>query len=199
MIDVHVLHLDDEVLRLNDFSLPYVNVYHMPGIVGNVLQARINAFRVGTAPYVSYMDPDDKVVPEAFGECLNTLEANPKLAGVYTNSEVIKENGRSTLLYQKHNWSKEWHLSRSVPVHPLLVMRRSILMPILNQIEKITWTHKFRSLSDQIICAHVASVSDFQYINTVGYIWYKFESGNHKKTTGEDNLQLSALKRKLLA
>lgn len=199
MIDVHVLHLDNEVNRLNEFSLPNVNVYHVNGIVGNTMQARINAFRIGTAPYVSYLDPDDHVVPEAFNECLDVLNANSKLAGVYTNSEVIKDNGKKALLYQPHQWSREWHLSRSVPVHPLLIMRRSILMPMLNHIETINWQYKFKSLSDQIICSHVASVADFQYINTVGYIWFKHENGNHKKTSGEDNRQLSALKRKLLA
>lgn len=89
MIDVHVLTLPNDrqdwfkqcMMSLKDEP---VNVHILDGVVGNIGQARVNGFTQGDAKFVSYVDPDDYVLPGGFAAGIQALEENPSIPCAYT-------------------------------------------------------------------------------------------------------------------
>lgn len=188
-IDVHLLHMPNGIEIVGDISSPHIVVRHKEGIVGNTLNARLNAFALGSEPYISFVDPDDEVNVDAFKICLDELEANPELGGVYTNSTIIHHNPN---IYDRphfldHVWSKEYHMSRMNPIHQLTVMRRSVYEQIIEQmLQDITpFRHLLLSYSEQIMYAYIASVAPWKFINVNGYNWYKRVGTNHSNASIE--------------
>ena len=171
------MHMPNEINILNVNSIAstgLVNIWHTNGIAGNPLQARVNAFRIGTAPYVSFADPDDLVEPTAFQQCLDYLEGASSLDAVYTNSiifDVKRKEARP--FFKNHFWNWRWHRATQIPVHQLVVIKRSALMPIL----KLYDGKVQRSRAEQLFYDHF----EWKFLPTIGYYWYKRPTGNHTK------------------
>src|SRR6187549_3566859 len=54
-----------------------VRVITVPGVPGHIGQAMVNGIKVGDAPYVAWVDDDDKVLPNAFSCLKSALEGGP--------------------------------------------------------------------------------------------------------------------------
>ena len=77
-----------------------VHVHVVDGVPGHVGKARERGYACGSAPFVTYVDDDDEVLPEGFA--MLPLERNP--AAVFT-AEVI-DNGRGRwVARRRHNLS----------------------------------------------------------------------------------------------
>lgn len=186
-VDVHVLHLPDEISIIGKVEHPLITVHHLDGIPDLLYQARINGFLQGNLPYVSFVDPDDQVNLTAFEDCVNELVINPHLGGVYTNSIVIHElpDVPERKMFPSHEWSLGWHSTRHPPIHSLIVFRRSVIEEAIINTKRILkeQKHVFESVPEleYLIFACVAKIAPFKFLDIVGYKWYNRLNGAHKQ------------------
>lgn len=136
-VDVHVLHMPYEKPSwrekcLNQLAAEPVNVHHLDGIAGDIRAARNAAFRVGTAEYVSFVDLDDEITPGIFQHCIDILDQNPDVCGVYTMSHIIDEN--DNVVGFTHAFRPFLQESRCdfLEIHQLVVMRREKVIQMLD-------------------------------------------------------------------
>lgn len=111
MLDIHVLTLDstprDWVERrratiaaaIAAAGFP-VTVREIPGYVGHIGKGRVTGFALGDAPYVSYVDDDDYLEPNAFA-CLAPAMAQDADA-IFTGEQVL-HGGKITRRNERHN------------------------------------------------------------------------------------------------
>lgn len=95
--------------------------------VGVALAAKM-AYDNSNGDYIAHLDADDLLAPEALAECAECLDMLTDVAMIYTNHDVIQEDGsnprlglRCTMHYSPEN------LLRCFMVFHLRVLRRSAL------------------------------------------------------------------------
>ena len=180
-VDVHVLHMPAENKIWADIcneSLANepINIHHLPGIYGQLREARYRGFNQGTAEYVSFVDPDDYVEPGIFQQCIDVLDANPTICGVYTLSSILHENGTVTI----HHPYREYGAfvePRPLEIHQLTVMRRDSVMRAystnFDQIPQLTGDMQW-------IYWTMAAKAPWIAIPTIGYNWRSHQYNNNK-------------------
>lgn len=135
-IDVHVLHCHEppEWIAgcLDSLHDEPVTVYLRKGIKGKVGLARARAFACGHAPYVAFVDGDDEVMPGAFDAALEVLESRPEVVSTYCDIQLLGHP--DGVGYIKAPWDPAAQLQRMAEVHHLHVMRRSAVMPLLDEL-----------------------------------------------------------------
>lgn len=145
MLDVHVLMLDsvsEEYHRQCRESLDVavakagfpVHVHYVPGILGHLGIARWRGYTQGSAPYVTHVDDDDYVDPQAFAKLRPFLE---KGAAAVSTGEALVSDGRvlSRMPHSRHH---------------LMVYSRDVL-----------WRYPFYHLAyhpDQLLTHYIESV-----------------------------------------
>lgn len=188
-IDVHVLHLPDEredwAIECNQsLHNEPINVHHLPGIKGDLRQGRYTGYQQGSAPYVSFVDPDDIVYPGTFQKCLGVLEQNPECCGVYTLSNIDYEDGRVVLNHPFREWSPLVQFNNILEVHQIVVMRRDLILKC--------YENKFHDMPltayhDIYTYMHLAMHNPWIAIDYIGYMWRKRNTGCHF-TEGKNGL-----------
>lgn len=168
MIDVHILHLPHERREWRaacDDSLagePDIAIHHLDGIPGDYFASRRMGFSVGRQPFVSYVDPDDVILPGAFGDCLTFLRTNPLHSAVYTRSYKINL-GEVAM--------EELETRRP---HQLIVARREYVQASLPF-----------ARSDADLWERVAALGPIHRLDTFGYVWRDHADGHHRVGNGE--------------
>lgn len=185
LIDVHILHLPDENQhwwKLCQESLQNhpINIFNCDGIPNNSPEARRLGYQHGTAPYVSFIDPDDIVLPGTFQKCLDVLEENPDICGVYTLSDTIDEDGNLIDVHFSHpfrEWSVEIMDNNLLEIHQTCVMRREYV--------ETYYKHHYYNVpqcnvyDNTMLYIHLAKYKPWKAIDFVGYRWRKRIDGNH--------------------
>ncbi len=137
-VDVHVLHCYEPPewidACLRSMADEPVNVHLCPGIKGKVGLARANAFRLGTADYVAFVDADDEVMPGAFEAALAILDSRPEIVATYCDIQLIDQP--DGVGYIKAPWNPLSQLFSPSEVDHLLVMPRAAVMPHLDELEQ---------------------------------------------------------------
>ena len=95
MIDCHVItHPNDNqdwlIQCVTSLKHPAVNVQRVDYVEGNIIQARENGIRKGSNPFITWVDPDDWVEPNAF----EVLIAGMGEFGVCANEYVVEGDSR---------------------------------------------------------------------------------------------------------
>lgn len=165
-VDVHVLaylespeSLANALRRLE--SLP-CNVWVVRGgFPGHIGAARSFAFGLGESEYVSFVDDDDEIEPEAFGPCLEALESNPACVGVYTDTVHVHPDGRHERR-RKRPWSPIDQLANFAEILHLKLMRRAAVMPYRYEL-----TH-WPTLEEYVLCGLMAERGDWVHLPIVG-------------------------------
>ncbi len=97
MIDVHILTIPGREQWLSECLQSLkdepVNVFVVPGIVGNFPESRKNGYAEGEAEWVTYVDDDDRVVAGAFSQLEKATKENPKYDAFYMYEEAINDIG----------------------------------------------------------------------------------------------------------
>jgi hypothetical protein len=137
-VDCHVLYCHEprDWLKMAIASVleNRVNLFLCPGIAGKVGLARALAFAEGSAEYVAWVDGDDEVMPGAFEAALDVLDANPDVVSTYCDIQLIDHpEGQG---YIKGPWTPKRQLFNIAEVHHLHVMRRSAVLPYLEELAK---------------------------------------------------------------
>lgn len=184
-IDVHILHLPDENqhwwdLCQNSLQNHPINIFNCAGIPNNSPEARRLGYQHGTAPYVSFVDPDDIVSPGVFQKCLDVLENNPDICGVYTLSDTIDEYGNSIDVHFSHpfrEWSIEIMNNNLLEIHQICVMRREYVETYYNYLYcKIPQCNVY---DNTMLYIHLATYKPWKALDFVGYTWRKRTDGTH--------------------
>lgn len=95
MIDVHMLTLptdrQDWKQQMLDSLPDWVTVHVVPAEIGPISPQRLKAFRLGTHPYVSFVDPDDWTETEAWDKAYCDLQELEKKGyrGVVTQERMF--------------------------------------------------------------------------------------------------------------
>lgn len=185
LIDVHVLHMPDENQEWwNDCEKSLIghpiNVHNCSGINGNVGESRRLGFSLGSAPYVSFVDPDDLVLPNSFQVCLDVLEQHPEVCGVYTLSKVMNATGSisTNLLHPFRPWSFHNMKKCVVEVHQLVVMRRECVDDYHTlDYPTIEVTNMY---SNVIMFWYMAIKKPWIAVDHIGYTWRNHSKGVHQ-------------------
>lgn len=172
MIDVHILKTkkdSDDLFEMCLKSLENepINIFIENGIIGDLGKARDLAFSKGSSEYVSYVDPDDLVVPGIFEKCLDLMTDD--CAGVYSNETLIDIDGKIIREGCQHNqiWTYEKMKNDPRFVHGITILKRKLVEKYKSNI------HGFVMHSDSLLKILVSEngKNPFIHLNEVGYYW----------------------------
>lgn len=93
-IDCHVLTMPTDHPQWSadlrqDLDAEPVNQFWIEGIPGKLGAARAAGYALGEAPFLSYADPDDRVIPGVYERLLELLIANPKAPFAWAGEQVV--------------------------------------------------------------------------------------------------------------
>ena len=109
---------------MGDLSGQPINLHLPPCVEGNVGASRALGFAMGTAEYVSFADPDDRIMPGAVSACIEALDADSSLGVVFTGEQIVNELLVPTRNPDISSYNRKLHLATPRHVHGLIVMRR---------------------------------------------------------------------------
>jgi hypothetical protein len=170
LIDVHIIVSENEPWIeecLNSLESEPVNVWFVHRIEGDVRKAREEGFSKGSSEFVSFIDPDDVIVPGIFKQCLDVLHENPDAVGVYTTDELVDVSGNHIAYgwaqYEKPFTDKGFPIELTNGIHHLRVFRRSAVEKCLPL--------KSRMIPEPLLNAEIQKHGDLIHIPVVGYKW----------------------------
>jgi GT2 family glycosyltransferase len=111
------------------------------------------ALSLATGDYVAFLDHDDVLKPQALGQVVRWLDADPTLDMLYSDEDKLDPAGRLTDARWKPDWSPNLLLCQNYVCH-LLVLRRSL-------VEKLGGLRSdFDGSQDYDLVLRVADVTD---------------------------------------
>jgi glycosyltransferase involved in cell wall biosynthesis len=136
---------------------------------GGIVAASNDAISLATGEFVSMLDHDDELAPEALYEFVRRLNARPETDVLYSDFDLIDRQGRHGMATFLPDWSPE--LLPSVPyVAHLTAYRRSIVEEVGR------WRPGFEGSQDFDLALRVATISDrFEHVPKVLYHWRQWE------------------------
>lgn len=181
MIDVAIIVLpetDRAMLERCLYSLrnERVPVYFIEGVKGCIGHGRAESIKVGTNPYVSFVDPDDEIIPGIYAKLMGEAIVRGNPAIIYHN-EIVVDSTNNTI---HHGWSYDKTTLGAVPerFHPILwdaqneryfhhrgIFRRSDTLPFL---DKLSTLHE---ACEPQLMQMMSATGKVQYLNEWGYIW----------------------------
>lgn len=189
MIDVHIITLPDTRRDWFDECLlslegEPVNVHRVDGTEGNIGIGRAQGFALGTSPLVSFVDPDDKVVPGGFAACEIALANNPDVGMAYTREALMLAEGS---IYAEHPTERYTsHIdTRMEPdrAHHLTVYRRDALTPFLTSLPQYSY------MPEMFAKSYVWEHHKFVFVDVLGYLWRKHPNNSHRTMNSEASKQ----------
>ena len=168
-IDLHILHSPGWHIDLFERAIAStegepVNVHIVP-YAGNAGADHAHGYRQGTAPYVTFLDADDELIPGGLAALAAILDANPSLCGAYGAEERIWPDGR-TELRSDQKWSPIAQITRTSAMHNAILMRRSAVMPHLAE------TAKLPVRSNRLLRGLIVQHGPWQACQTPSYRWH---------------------------
>lgn len=168
MIDVHVLTYSGTVQPWLDQCLeslsrePNLTVHVVQGDEGNVGAGRARGYRLGTNPYVSYVDSDDYILPGAIDACLFGLKT-----------------ARGVVTLERRLWGTRFDSSLQRD-HHLCVYRRDDVEPWLDRL------HEHPIHCDILLTEKLRPTQ----LGFIGYVWRMHAGQAHRSATKEQRARL---------
>lgn len=161
----------DELLA--DLREQPVNLHLPPCVEGNVGAARAAGFAMGSAEYVSFADHDDRILPGAVSACIEALDADASLGAVFTGEQVVNAELEPIRGADVSPYRRDLHLSTPSHVHGLIVMRRALVAPLLDDLPLL------RAIPEWWITLSIAKAAGLARVPMVGRLW----RWHHKQAT----------------
>lgn len=155
-----------------------INVHFGKAIDGNLNLARSQAWDRMEEEYLSFVDPDDVVEPDAFRWCLDALNANPALDACYTLERTIDPQGKRLSVQQPFEHSVDILKSSPAHAHHLMVFRRRIY----EKVKPIALTANFGL--EWSISTSALVCGGLEQIPKIGYSWRLHNKGSHYSARG---------------
>ena len=167
-----------------------VNQYWLPGIPGHVGRAREAGFARGSAPFVAYADPDDRILPGTFAALLAAMLDNPGAPFAWAGEQkagmdlapigapAVRPSGYDQRLHRNnvHGYC-----------HGVHVIRRGLIAPALPVLRACHLG------AEGVFLAHVANVgapvsawARPVHVPMVGRLWRQHPGAAHHAYTGAD-------------
>ena len=197
-IDCHILTTpsDDPAWTeqlADDLAEEPVNAHWLPGVPGEMGQARAAGYALGGAEYVSWACPDDRIVPGTFELLRQALEDAPfapfAWAGEQRVDATLQELGAPAV----HPNGHDQRALRNSPsyVHGVIVARRALVMPALPLLERARGTAGF--LADWLLHLHLAAPHRQRppgwepvHVPVVGRLWRQHAGNAHRQIVPGD-------------
>lgn len=96
---------------------------------GHISRASNTALEIATGEYITLLDHDDLLAPDALSEVVKLLNEHPEADMIYSDEDKIDENNTHKYPYLKPDWCPETFWSTMYTCH-LGVYRRSIIQEI---------------------------------------------------------------------
>ena len=183
MLDVHMIPsvgfergFDDQVARLQH---PLIKIQTGKFVEANMLAARSGAYALGTAQYVSWVDPDDEILDISWiNDAIELMEADQQVAAVYPRW-ISTVDGKITYTAPIHEWDPaSFNRGTKALGHTFTIMRRSNVLRTLAELKAKTTIFKNRV---DVLLVH----SQMRYGRcvpepTIAYNWkLRANSGRH--------------------
>ena len=140
LIDCHVLTLPRfkpewlEDMR-RDLDDEPVTQHWLAGIDGDLGASRAAAFALGSAPFVSSQDPDDRLTRGVYAALLQALADNPAAPFAWAGERVVDDQ-LNPMPGRPHIWPGGYsplsHVRKGQHVHGVKLYRRELVMPLLD-------------------------------------------------------------------
>lgn len=198
LIDVHIIHLPNEnkewwaECEASLVGHP-INIFHVDGTVGDIFVGREAGYRQGTAPYVSFVDPDDIVMPGAFQACLDAIQSGD-YSGVYTMSEVIQEGQPIKPFHEFREWTLQNSIYNLTEIHQICVKHRDMVIDVFDNHREDFDEFRLASV-EFVVNAHLMTKKPFKAIDMVGYRWRNHNAGCHHAARMNQKNQYDTLNR----
>lgn len=182
IIDVHVIVRKDEnptkLSKCLDSLVGEPINLHICDFIPKVGNARISALLKCKSDWVSWVDPDDYILPNAFSKCLETIKNNPHITAVYTNHwSLSKKVSKKWFNVISTETEKLWQLQQ---MHHIVVYKKSVIeaeYPYMQDV--VTKDKKLFNLA-------ALRSGTVKGIDEPLYMWNS-EGGNHEKYNGKQN------------
>jgi hypothetical protein len=149
-----------------------LNLHYVWGVEGHIGLGRYEGFTHGTLPYVTFVDPDDRLEPGALELCVEALEENPQAAVAYPAEAVMGPTGQ--VHYERPlEWYQSQHGTRheTHAAHHGVVYRRG---PVLKHLWACGRSHSIPEFSlNRALYEHY----EFIFVPVIGYTWRKHDRG----------------------
>jgi len=109
---------------LTGLQSPVVNIHYGELVEGNTSAARMAVWDACGGDLLSFADPDDIPVANAWQKLQDALDANPKAMGAYTLEQIIGDDGSPRGKPINNQYLDATH--SVLVVHHLLVVRRPL-------------------------------------------------------------------------
>lgn len=150
------------------------------GIPGHVGAARRRAWEAATGEWVTWIDPDDEVLPGAFEVIQQAIQQHPGVAVIFTDEEVVDEQGRLRRHPPRPPVLAAIDLQRSpVIAHHLVVVRRTALLAAAADLPAGL------ALLQWAATAVAAHRGGCVHIPVPGYRWYDHRNGIHHRMAAD--------------
>ncbi|MDD2224797.1 MAG: glycosyltransferase family 2 protein [Candidatus Shapirobacteria bacterium] len=93
---------------------------------GHISEASNSALKIATGEYISLLDNDDEIAPQALFKIIQLLNQSPEADLIYSDEDKLEINGQFTDPSFKPNWSPDLFLSTNYLCH-LTTIRKSLV------------------------------------------------------------------------
>lgn len=154
----------------------------------NVGAIRSEAMTHGDAKYLNFVDDDDWVVEGSYKACLDVLEANPTLVGVYTDyTDIDAETGKKLRKTSKRPWSIVNQFYNPFEVLHLHLYRRDIATKYLEDLKD------WETLEEAFLFAMMTQHGDWKKLNFNGCFKRLHATGAGSRITPELILKMNSI------
>lgn len=176
-IDVHLLTLNEpadwrEACIASLEGAP-IQLHVLPGIPGRIGEARAAGYAQGTLPLLSFVDPDDLYEASAFTQLADALDACPQAVMAYTDEALTDEHGQD-IAVRRLAYSRWQHANSAGHVHGLIVMRRSVVEAVLDQLVAL------ERRAEWLLTLLVAKRGGVLHLPIVGRHWRQHPQQSHR-------------------
>lgn len=177
MIDFHVLHrpekspfFGDAVSSLHDASVLTQEC------VSTFAKSRMEMYKCGHNPYVSFCDDDDSV--QNIKSVVDYVKEHGNVNALYTNSNIIDETGRVLRQNYKpdHQWNKIDLLAGKFQIHQLVVIKRDLAVEAAERTYAYLLENENDSMFDFVFFLEIATLTDWVYFPHTCYNWRLWNS-----------------------
>jgi hypothetical protein len=164
--DTHILNYRGNVHWLEDALDSVKNEptrVHLIDVDAHIGKARAHALTLGTAPYVSWLDDDDRFLPGVMAQCIAYLDEHPACVGVYTDRTLLYSDGSITE-WRLDPWCPYQQLCSPKLITHMKVMRRSHVEQHLDELTR--WP----TYEEYVLCALLAAQGPWHHLPVLGCV-----------------------------
>lgn len=141
------------------------------------------ALDLATGEYVSFLDHDDLLTPNALSEVVSDLRADQALDFIYTDHVMVDHDGNPSHFARKPAWSPEFLLSTNYIVH-FKVVRADLLRSIGGLKGEIS---NVQDLG--VTCNLAASGAKVKYLSKPVYLWRAHRTSVALSTEAKEGIE----------